>query len=161
MISAKQLAKGYALNLRLIMLQTDGLSHADSLTQSPYNINCMNWVLGHLAVGRDEVLTLLGEKSLLSEAEKERYRTGSQAVKGDGPNVIRLERLLTLLAAGQEGIERGLERMSEANLAKTIQVDEHTLALGERLYGLYFHDTYHTGQTDLLRQISGKNDKIV
>jgi len=27
--------------------------------------------------------------------------------------------------------------------------------------GFYFHDTYHTGQTDLLRQVAGKHDKVI
>ena len=53
MITKKQLAEGYALNLRLIEMQTAGLSHSDSLIQTPYNINCLNWELGHIAVGRD------------------------------------------------------------------------------------------------------------
>jgi hypothetical protein len=27
--------------------------------------------------------------------------------------------------------------------------------------GEYLHDTYHTGQIEILRQASGKNDKII
>jgi len=42
MITKEQLAEGYALNLRLIQMQTEGMSHAESLTQTPYNINCLN-----------------------------------------------------------------------------------------------------------------------
>lgn len=35
------------------------------------------------------------------------------------------------------------------------------MGVGERLFGFYFHDTYHTGQTDLLRQVAGTNDKVI
>jgi len=78
MITKDQLAEGYALNLRLIEMQTAGLSHADSLIQTPYNINCLNWVLGHIAVGRDSVLRMVGEEPLLSETETNCYKTDSQ-----------------------------------------------------------------------------------
>jgi len=40
-------------------------------------------------------------------------------------------------------------------------VGERQVPLGVRLNGFYFHGTYHTGQTDLLRQIAGTNDKII
>lgn len=78
MITKDQLAEGYALNLRLIEMQTAGLSHTVSLIQTPNNINCLNWVLGHIAVGRDSVLRMVGEGHLLSEAETNRYKTDSQ-----------------------------------------------------------------------------------
>ena len=31
----------------------------------------------------------------------------------------------------------------------------------EWLFFLYFHDCYHTGQTELLRQAAGMNDKVI
>ena len=52
MITPQKLIDGFGLNLRLIKLQTEGLSHADSLIQTPYNINCLNWVVGHITVNR-------------------------------------------------------------------------------------------------------------
>jgi hypothetical protein len=72
MITIDQLAEGFALNFRLMKMQCEGLSHADSLVQTPYNINCMNWVLGHIAVSRDRVLRLVGEEHLLTEIEPNR-----------------------------------------------------------------------------------------
>jgi hypothetical protein len=161
MITKGQLAEGYALNLRLIQMQTAGLSHADSLLQTPYNINCLNWVLGHVAVGRDSVLRLIGEQPLLSEAETRRYRTDSDPITSDEDNVITLERLLEILSSGQERINSGFARLTDAELSREIQVGERSVPLGTRLHGFYFHDTYHTGQTDLLRQIAGTNDKII
>ena len=38
--------------------------------------------------------------------------------------------------------------------------DEST-SVGERLHFDYFHDTYHTGQTELLRQVTGVGDKVI
>ena len=161
MITNEQLIDGFSLNLRLIKLQTAGLSHADSLIQTPYNINCMNWVLGHIAVNRDNVMRLIGAEPLLREAEIKRYKTESDPVINDGPDVMRLERLLEVLTSGQTRIEAALDALSEADLQDEIQMGERMMPLGTRLHGFYFHDTYHTGQTDLLRQIAGANDKVV
>jgi hypothetical protein len=35
------------------------------------------------------------------------------------------------------------------------------MTVGQRLFGLYFHQTYHIGQTELLRQLAGVNDKVI
>jgi hypothetical protein len=35
------------------------------------------------------------------------------------------------------------------------------ITLGNRLFFIYYHETYHVGQTELLRQLAGKNDKII
>ena len=161
MINKEQLAEGYALNLRLIQMQTEDLNHADSLTQTPYNINCLNWVLGHIAVGRDSVLRLVGEDPLLSEIETSRYKTETNPITEDGVDVIRLDKLLEILATGQERINAGFVRLTDEELTREIQVGERQVQLATRLHGFYFHDTYHTGQTDLLRQVAGANDKII
>lgn len=161
MITNQQLIDGFSLNTRLIKLQTDGLSHADSLVQTPYNINTMNWVLGHIAVNRDNVLRLIGEQELLSEGERCRYKTESEPVVEDGPEIMQLDMLLEILSTGQARLESAMGELSEADLLEEIQVGERMMALGARLYGFYFHDTYHTGQTELLRQIAGADDKVV
>ena len=161
MITNQQLIDGFSLNTRLIQLQTDGLSHADSLVQTPYKINCMNWVLGHIAVNRDNVLRLIGRQVLLSEEQRLRYKTESEAIVEDGPDVLQLEKLIEILSTGQLRLEEAIKELSEMDLLEQIQVGDGMMLLGTRLYGFYFHDTYHTGQTELLRQIAGADDKVV
>lgn len=161
MITIEQLAEGFALNLRLLKRQTAGLSHADSLVQTPYNINSLNWVLGHIAVSRDRVLRLVGAESLLDQDQTSWYETGSDPITRDGPHVLPLEKLLEILTTGQARIEAAFENLTEFDLASEIEVGERSVPVATRLHGLYFHDTYHTGQTDLLRQVAGANDKII
>jgi hypothetical protein len=158
MITNEQLIDGYSLNLRLIKLQTAGLSHADSLIQTPYNINCLNWVLGHIAVNRDNVMRLIGAELLLDEAGTSRYKTESNPITKDGPDILPLEKLLEILTSGQNRIETALQALKVSDLQEEIQVGERMMQLGTRLYGFYFHDT---GQVDLLRQVAGANDKVV
>ncbi|HSF81327.1 MAG TPA: hypothetical protein VLA49_08840 [Anaerolineales bacterium] len=161
MITTQKLAEGFALNLCLIKLQSEGVSHAESLLQAPYNINCLNWVVGHIAVNRDNVLELLGQERLLSAAETDRYRSESQPIRPGDQDVLQLERLLEILERGLELIAASLVALSREELTREIQVGQIKMNVGERLFGFYFHDTYHTGQTDLLRQVAGKNDKVI
>jgi len=135
MITNKQLIDGFSLNIRLIKLQTDGLNHADSLVQTPYKINCMNWVLGHIAVNRDSVMWLIGGEPLLSEEATKRYKTESNPITEDDPDVLQLEKLLEVLSSGQTWIQGALEALSEADLLEQIQVGERMMPLGTRLYG--------------------------
>ena len=142
-------------------MQTDGLSHADSLLQPQPRGNCMNWVLGHLAVSRDRVMKALGLELQLSDEVRERYETGSEPVLGEEDGILRMAELLEILANGQGLIAEKLGKMNEEELAQEIEVDGRTMTIGDRVFGLYFHDTYHTAQTDYLRQLAGTNDKVI
>ena len=66
-----------------------------------------------------------------------------------------------MLARGQERIAVVLADMATGEFSKEIQVGEHKRTLGERLFFLYFHETYHAGQTEYLRQLAGKDDKVI
>jgi uncharacterized damage-inducible protein DinB len=161
MITPHQFAESFALNLRLIKLQTDGLSHEDSLIQTTYNINSLNWVLGHIAVNRDNVLRVLDAEPLLSDNESVRYKRGSEPVRTDDGLILSLESLLYVLERGQETISAVLSSLAVEDMDRELQSGENNVTLESRLFGLYFHDTYHTGQTDLLRQVAGKNDQVI
>ena len=49
-------------NQDLIAKATDGLSQTESVLQLPGESNCMNWVLGHIALYRDEMLAGIRQK---------------------------------------------------------------------------------------------------
>jgi hypothetical protein len=90
-----------------------------------------------------------------------RYETDSAAVTEDEEGIIKLEKLLAILANGQTLLADKIFSMSDEDLAEEIQIGERRMTVGQRLFGLYFHDTYHTGQTEYLRQLAGTNDKVV
>lgn len=161
MISAQQMAGAFDRNLKIVQAQTKGLSHADSLLQLPFRGNCLNWVLGHLVSNRDRVLTLLGEVPVGNEAIQARYGYGSEPVLGDGEGVQRMEVLLEMLGRSQERINAALTRITTEELAKETQDHRGKTTVAERLFFLYFHETYHVGQTELLRQLAGANDKVI
>lgn len=159
MLPAQDLAKAFARNLWIVEAQSTGLSHQDALRQTPH-VNCLNWVLGHMAEGRDQVLALLGQPPVLGE-EGARYRRESDPVTSDGPGVLTLDRLLAALKEGQERMTSALAGLSEEALSEERREGDRVLPVGARLFFAYFHDTYHTGQTELLRALAGKADKVI
>ena len=161
MISTQELLEAFARNLNIIQAQTEGLSHEQCLLQPPFRGNCMNWVLGHMAETRNSLLKTLGEKPILTEKECARYGHGSEPVCADGEGVIKLGRLLAMLQHSQERIAVALPRLTAEVLAKKVKDHRGEVPLGNRLFFLYFHETYHTGQTELLRQLAGTDDKVI
>lgn len=155
-ISPELLARLFDITYRVIKMQTEGLAHSDSLLQLPFHGNCLNWVLGHIIASRNQALMLLDESPAWSEPEIALYKTGSQPIT-NGENAYPLEKILSDLDQSQERLIAALQRVSQEKMEATI--GEETV--GQRLAGLYFHETYHTGQTELLRQLAGKNDTIV
>ena len=158
-LSADGLARAFHRNLRVVEMQTAGLSHADSLVQTPYGFNCLNWVVGHLLVSRDDVLEMLGEERLLTSVEADPYRRESEPITGDGPGVLPLDRLLGLMVEGEKRITAALAATPEERFAETVTEDGRPLAY--RLHFAYFHDTYHTGHTELLRRVAGFTDHLI
>jgi len=65
MISSKALSTAFARNVEIIKMQTEGLTHQDSLLQLPFRGNCLNWVVGHLLTNRCNIIRLLGEENPL------------------------------------------------------------------------------------------------
>ncbi len=70
----------------------------------------------------------------------------------------KMEQLLDGLNETQRLIEQALNVTPAEKFAEPFS-DSSTL--GEYVAGFYFHDTYHTGQTEQLRQLTGVNDKVI
>ena len=157
MTAAETLSQYYGIAYRVIMRQTDGLTQVDSLIQPPFRGNCLNWVLGHIINGRNATLKYLGEDPVWSEEINKRYDRNSEPITGEAENILTLPQLLHDLEVSQERIQGALKQISPERLATVI--DEDTLE--EQVRFLHWHETYHVGQLELLRQLAGKNDKVI
>ncbi len=160
MITPVQLAEAFARNVSIAQMQAKGLTHEDSLRQLPFRGNCLNWVLGHMLTNRDNILAWLGEEPVGGERAL-RYRRESEPITGDGGDVLPLDELLSLLAASQAQLTGALSRATEEDLEREIVLGTRSSPLRNRIFFLYFHDTYHVGQTELLRQLTGVDDKVI
>ncbi len=153
MIDREKLIGAFAFNLNIIKHQTDGLTHADSLVQPPFHSNCLNWTLGHLAETRNLILKTLGQDPVLTDAQAERYGYGSQPVTCEEPGVVPMEQLLAAIERAQEDIAAGLRGASPEELGRVIKFAGSDMTVGEKIFFLYFHETYHTGQLEMLREM--------
>ena len=162
MIDTGLLAEAFERNTWIIRAQTEGLDHAACLIQTPYRINCLNWTLGHILDGRGRLLEMAGAEPVLSGDETSRYRRESDPVLEDGPGVLPLQRLLQALDETQARMSAALGALDEAAFSEETDVgDGRMMSLAARFHFGYFHDTYHTGQTELLRQVTGVGDKVI
>ena len=160
MINQKELAKAFARNTNIVKSQAKDLTHEESLIQPPFRGNCLNWVLGHLVANHDDILEMLGEPRLY-EGRLERYKRESEPLTQEDQGTIRLEELLTWFESGQVKISECLDHTDDAALGREVISGEHTSTVAQRVFFYYFHETYHVGQTELLRQLAGKNDKVI
>ena len=161
MITTTDLIQGLERNLGIIKAQTEGLSHADSLLQLPFRGNCLNWVLGHIVANRNTMLRFLGEEAILHEAHAARYWYNSEPVCGDADDILTLEQLLTALEQSQSALSASLLKITDEELAREEQSYLGTTTLGQLVFFQFWHETYHVGQPEYLRQLAGKDDKVI
>jgi uncharacterized damage-inducible protein DinB len=162
MIRPDYLADSFARNVSIIKRQTEGVSHEESLIQLPFRANSLNWILGHLVANRNNVLKLLEAESLMDPASVERYARDSEPITPDSPDALPLEHLMTLLEEAQSEIAKRMEVLPEEVFQRQLAFFGTTeMTVGEWLLFFYFHDSYHTGQTEIMRQAAGKDDKII
>ena len=133
----------------------EGFTHEDSLIQPPFEANCMNWVVGHIIRGRNTALILLEAEPVFSDELVQRFKTGSPPVTGQD-DAISFEKLVNDLNTSQDRLEAALAKTTPESLAQLKTTDRGKKPLGQHLSGLAWHETYHTGQLELLRSLAGK-----
>jgi hypothetical protein len=159
MTTTDELIQSFATTGRIIHMQAKGLSHEQMMIQPPFRGNCFNWVVGHIATNRDQALRLLGVEPVFSEAEAALYKTGSDPMTA-AETAIDSHRLLQAIDKSQARIAAGLAQATAETLDAIYNAERNQTVAG-RIAGLHWHETYHTGQLELLRQLAGTDDAII
>jgi hypothetical protein len=163
LIEARTLLEVAKRNYGVLQAQLKDLTHEDSLLQLPFRGNCLNWIIGHITQSRDRMLQLVDEPSVWTIEQIARYQRDSPPVTS-GEDAIRLEQMLADLATMHGRLTARLERITPEELAapgKEVIKGIATWSVGEFVNFLLWHETYHVGQTEILRQLAGKNDKVI
>ena len=161
MIDPQLLADHFALSLRDIQRQTEGLVHADSILQLPFRGNCMNWTLGHILLCREEVLDLLQAPRMFADDAFARYDEGSAPITEDEPGVIYMEELVEMLREQAESFSVALLNTSSEAFSAQVPGSEDQRTLAARVMFYLFHEATHVGELGLLRRLAGKNDEVI
>lgn len=99
----------------------------------------------------------MGGDPVWTEEEAAAYAQESEPITAADAHP--LEKLVADLDTAQERLGAALEQVTPEELAHVPEGKDRSL--GERLSFLYWHEAYHTGQTELLRQLAGTDDKII
>ena len=150
MIPSDQIARTFQSNAAVGRRQLEGLTHEESLQTPGFNANPLNWILGHIVNGRNEALSYLDRPGIFSEDESERYRTGSERIRPE--TALELSELTARLDAAQADLEAALAAVTEEFLQEVVPTRFGDRPRWQHLSGLAWHETYHVGQLELLRQ---------
>ena len=151
-----------ALVHRVVQINADGVTQAESLVQPQPAGNCLNWVLGHLLAVYHQVLPLLGQEPVIESSVIQRYNRGSAPML-DGTEALDISELTAAWDECCMRVDAGLAGLSAETLAApaprspTGNPDE---TIGSLLSTVCWHQAYHAGQTGMLRRIAGKPGAI-
>lgn len=155
MSKQEELIQSYKRTHWLISKFAQGLTQKESVTLPSFKANSFNWVLGHILASRDRALILVGENAVLETEEASLYKTGSEPV--NAKTAVTLERLLDALSELQTSLVEGLMTVSQEALNMPYGEDREQ-TVGSRIAYLHWHETYHVGQLEILRQVSGERE---
>ena len=148
------------LTQQVVHRNVDGVTHEESLV-APQAGNSMNWVLGHLVCVYNNVLPGLGQAPVMLSDRLKRYDRGSEPITRE--SAVEFD---ALRAAFDEAVARfdaalallTEEAMDEKAPFSPSNNPEETM---RSLMGtIVFHQTYHAGQTGILRRVIGKPGAI-
>jgi uncharacterized damage-inducible protein DinB len=160
-VEPEYLISGFSGNAGVVGRLTEDITHIDSLLVPSYGGNNLNWILGHIVLARHRVLKLLELEPLWEEEKLALYETGSERITE--AQAVALESLLADLETTSGQIASVLGDKSFADMALALpseSEDQPPSTLGQTLLGLYWHESYHIGQMELLRRVAGKKEKV-
>lgn len=155
---AKTLAYQLGLNAHILDLNTRDVSHEESLMTPERGGSCLNQVVGHIARTRNLALGTMGQKAPFPMDDFAPYddRTG---VRFTREKALPFDELLRRFKAMQEPLLKAIGGMP-ARVMESPPPKKMTGApdetVGSQLATFVFHESYHVGQTGILRRVAGK-----
>jgi hypothetical protein len=161
MISPKMVNGIFKRNLKVIKRQIDGLSDDDALMQVPFRGNCLNWVLGHILDSRQAALRYLDIPGNVDENIDTLYGGDSAPITPQSKNIPPMSQIMTILNETEKLIDEKINSLTEEDMEKEVGSGDRKALLGEKMEFLAWHEGYHVGQTEYLRQLTGTDDKVI
>jgi hypothetical protein len=153
MTTAKDLIQDYEFTTMLVHRLADGLTQEETLIQLPFEVNCMNWVIGHIVTNRSHTLEVVGAEHVWQEDVRKLYKTGTENVKPDGES-IHVDVLLKYLDESVDLLKTALENISEEYLSEHFTNYRGEKTREAHLSGFHWHETYHIGQLEIFRALA-------
>lgn len=156
-MGAELLADQLTYNQRILEANLQDLSHEDSLAAPAQGGNCLNWVVGHVVASRNAMLKLLGCEPIWDDDHAAPYRRASDPVSKE--TALPFAEIIEAYSVSQERLLQGLSSLAPEDMEAKAPMsffkgDEETV--GSALAAFLFHESYHIGQTGVLRRVAGK-----
>lgn len=161
MITKEEFAKMLTFEHELLLKQVDGISHAEGLLQPQPGGNCLNWVMGHLVVNLADILKVLGCELPADLPNLNRYGYGSDPICGEDAGVLELTVLLEVYGRLTSLVTNRLAQMTTADFDTEIDFWQGKNRRGYAAFFYFFHHSYHIGQLELLRNLTGRTEKVI
>ncbi len=160
MIDSTQAIALWERSYSFVKQQTAGVTHEESLIQPPFHSNCINWVMGHLLASRSGLMVALGLGPIWSEDKRVIYQRGSEPITDvNRDKALNFDDMLRAFDQSQEQIIACLKSKSVDDFNQPS--DRPNMNMGERVAFGAWHEGYHAGNLDILRQMVGKNDQVI
>ena len=147
---------------QVVRINVAGVTQAESLAQPNPGGNCLNWALGHLVAVYENALPLVRQQPVLPAGAMKRYDRGSAPIT-DGSEARDFGELVRLWEEQVKRMDAGLSTLTPEYLdqpAPFSPTGNEKETVRTLVGTIVFHQTYHAGQTGLLRRISGKEGAI-
>ena len=161
MIRIEDYSKLLSWELEIMKKQTAGLSQEDSLMQPQPGGNCMNWVMGHLVLNLTIILEILGAEIPEDLPSLDRYKMDTEPIQEEGEGVLDLQELIETYTLLNKKVIDQLDKMSEDDFEEDISFWGAKHRRGFMAFFYFFHNTYHLGQLEFLRNLAGKTEKVI
>jgi uncharacterized damage-inducible protein DinB len=155
---AKTLAYQLELTSRVLDMNTRDVSQEESLATPEEGGSCLNWVVGHMTRTRNMALGRMSQKAPFQMEDFAAYDDRG-GVRFTPRAALPFDELMRRFKAMQEPLVNAIKGMSPEALAAAPQrkmtgaPDE---TVGSQLATFVFHESYHVGQTGVLRRVAGK-----
>ncbi len=148
---------GYVLEVN-----SGGLTTEDSVVRLEPGGNSYNWILGHILSSRNKLLRMLSREPVWDADLEKQYDRGTVSIKAPA-DAYSLPDMLRDLKISQDSILQGMQNMKPEALAAKAPFSpggNPMETIGSLLATLVFHESYHAGQTGIIRRLLGKEGAI-
>jgi uncharacterized damage-inducible protein DinB len=154
---AKLIANMLAWNTGMIHDHADDISQEESLIDPPDGGNNMNWTIGHIVKYRGLMLERAGYEIPWPTDKYDRFKRHSAALT-DPNEAASMQEMLADLDRSQEILEKWLESATDEVLEQ--DTAGNIRSLGGMIGRLAWHEGYHIGQLEILRNMAGKHEPV-
>jgi hypothetical protein len=140
----------------------EGVTQEESLVRPDPAGNCLNWVVGHLVCIYNNSLPLFGAANVVDPATLARYDRGTPPLT-DAAKAMDVRELMAIWDQIVPRVDAGLAAFTAEALEQPAPFspgDDPNETVGSLLATILFHQSYHAGQTGVLRRVSGHEGAI-